>query len=783
MEVSPPEISSTSGKDFLFDYDSFLIHLPKVESMKMPDKSATDGSQESQGLNNQKIESGGVLYINKPNNKSALKDFPQYPIYTASSGADFYFDNPEILDGAYDRTVYFTAPPFTLDSVSNSDQGTVSFEGTFHSGGLFPDFNERITIMPDNSLGFIHNIPEGGYPLYGDRGTLYNMITMDNRGLRSAGTITSNTTTLESTDFTFYLDSVTTRGTLAKIEEASDENYEFPEVSVTGYEMTWVPDKDLMFLANVDDPFVLFHETASLDGSLTVSSQGASGSGSLITRGSKTISNQLTLRSDEVAAKGAQFEIESSDADKPHFVGDDVSLEFQLTNEIATLQIEEEGILSIELPYTQIKTSIPKVEWNLAEGKVYLDNSLDFDPEKSFVQTTRPSLDSLTFQASGAVYDLQDHSLDISGIPFISVADARIKPKDQKLKIFEGATIPRLVEAELIIDTLNRFHQLYDGDIEIISRKAFQGSATYSYTNTQDQTFGIRMKDFELLDKPDSEEGRKYSVSSGLVNEMDGLFISPGVIFKGSATMHAIRKTLVWEGLVKLDLQSSGGDTWIRYSNDADLVDVVLPFGQSLTENGEALTSGLFFDQQGLLYGSFLSVKRSSSDQAFFTPGGQLFYDQTVNLYKIEDYQRTSGESYANNSFIFDDENSQLDFEGSFDILPNVYGFGLEASGMGTGNLNKGDYTLNTLLTIDFEIPAQLLTALVRKVVQQFEGRAKNRIEAIDNRKIAQIAGDEAASAYQKRSINGSAPLYSISPTLNRSFVFSKVDLAWSTPA
>ena len=288
------------GKDFLFDYDSFLIHLPKVESMKMPDKSVAGGSQETQGLNKQKIESGGVLYINKPNNKSALKDFPQYPIYTASSGADFYFDNPEILDGAYDRTVYFTAPPFTLDSVSHSDQATVSFDGTFHSGGLFPDFEERITIMPDNSLGFIHNIPEEGYPLYGDRGKLYNMITMDNRGLRSAGTITSNTTTLESNDFTFYLDSVTTRGTLAKIEEASDENYEFPEVSVTDYRMTWLPDKDKMFLSNVGDPFVLFHETASLDGSLTVSSQGAAGSGTLVTKGSKTVSNHLTIKSDEV---------------------------------------------------------------------------------------------------------------------------------------------------------------------------------------------------------------------------------------------------------------------------------------------------------------------------------------------------------------------------------------------------------------------------------------------------------------------------------------------------
>lgn len=486
------------GKDFLFDYDSFLVHLPKVESIKLQEKSTSDGSQEKQGLNNQIIESGGVLYINKPNNKSALKDFPEYPIYTASSGAVFYFNNPEILDGAYDRTVYFTVPPFTLDSVSNSDAATVSFNGTFHSGGLFPDFEEKVSVMPDNSLGFVHNIPEEGYQLYGDRGTLYNMITMDNRGLRSAGTITFNTTTLESNDFTFYQDSVTTTGTEARIEESSDENYVFPEVAVTDYRMTWLPDKDKMFLSNVEDPFVLFHETAWLDGSITVSSQDAGGSGTLITRGSKTVSNQMTLKSDEVLANGARFEIESSDSDKPHLVGDGVSLDFQLSTEIATLKLEKEGMASIELPHTQIRTSIPKVEWNIAEGKVYLDNLNELDPNRSFILTTRPSLDSLKFQATSAVYDLQDHSLDISGIPYINVADAQISPMGQRLKIFEGATLPRLVEAELIIDTLNRFHRLYDGDIAIISRKAFQGSATYSYTNTQDETFGIRMTDFDL---------------------------------------------------------------------------------------------------------------------------------------------------------------------------------------------------------------------------------------------------------------------------------------------
>ncbi len=635
--------------------------------------------------------------------------------------------------------------------------------------------------MPDNSLGFVHKIPDEGYPLYGDRGRLYNILTMDNRGLRSAGTITFNNTTLESSDFTFYLDSVTTTGTSAKIEESSDENYEFPEVAVADYRMTWLPEQDRMFLSNVGDPFVLFHESGTLDRSLTVSSQGTSGSGTLVTRASKTVSSQMTLKSDHVAAKGARFEIESSDPNKPHLIGHGVTLEFPLSSEIAAVQLEKAGLAAVDLPYTQISTSIPDIEWRIADGKIYMANSAGLDPDKSFIRTTRPELDSLIFQASSAVYDLQDHSLEISGIPSINVADALIKPKDQNLKIFEGATIPRLVEADLILDTLDGFHQLYNGDIGIISRNAFEGSATYSYTNSQGETFGIQMTDFHLVDNPDEKAKRiKYSVSIGAIGEGERLFVSPGIIFKGSVTMEALRENLLWDGLVKLDLQGSRGETWIRYRNEADLLDVVLPFDQSLAENGANLTAGLFFDKNGELYSSFVSDKRSTNDQPFFVPNGQLFFDQIGNRYKIEDYQRTTGESYDNNSFTFNDENAQLDFDGTLNILPSANSFSLNAAGTGTANLNSNEYHLNTLLTLDFEMPAGLQSVMTENVKRQLELHGKNSVASVDANKIAQLAGDNAARTYQKRSTAGDVPLFTISSELNRSFVFSKVDLAWS---
>src|SRR5690606_29677767 len=72
------------GKDFLFNYDSFLVHLPNIEvikvSVQQPGDDKKTGSKKA--LGNELTYSSGILYINKPNNKSGRKKYVQYPIFS-----------------------------------------------------------------------------------------------------------------------------------------------------------------------------------------------------------------------------------------------------------------------------------------------------------------------------------------------------------------------------------------------------------------------------------------------------------------------------------------------------------------------------------------------------------------------------------------------------------------------------------------------------------------------------------------------------------------------------
>ncbi|HXA00468.1 MAG TPA: hypothetical protein VNW99_00665, partial [Cytophagaceae bacterium] len=170
------------GENFGFVYDSFLVHLPKIDEIKLAvdenvaktqpsglndkDQRQTKDNKKARVLGNELKYSSGTLYINKPNNKSGRKKLAEYPIFDAKTGATVFFNKSQIAGGAYDTTMQFKIPPFRIDSLSSNDPLAIGFEGEFASGGIFPPFKQRLVVMPDYSLGFEHKTPKDGFQLY-----------------------------------------------------------------------------------------------------------------------------------------------------------------------------------------------------------------------------------------------------------------------------------------------------------------------------------------------------------------------------------------------------------------------------------------------------------------------------------------------------------------------------------------------------------------------------------------------------------------------------------------
>ncbi|PIB37055.1 hypothetical protein BFP72_17420 [Reichenbachiella sp. 5M10] len=774
------------GKETVLNYNEYLVEMPDIDSIKIQVDFHDKSEAEKTRLSNHLELTSGTLYINHPKNKAGLREFTQYPYFVSDSEAIVYFDKKDILHGAYDRSVYFIVPPFEMDSSNRGDASAIGFEGKFNSGGIIPEITETLKIMPDQSLGFVHQIPAEGYALYRGEGMLYGTLTLNADGIRASGRIDFRTATVYSDDFVFYMDSVSAVGQEGLIREGQIDEASYPEAKLADFKMLWRPLKDSMYIENTGAPFQFYNETASLDGKANITLKGVYGSGEMLTRGSRSISEEFQFQQYEYLGRHSAFEILTDNPEKPAMAGKDLDVHFDLVENIAKVHPERQGIAAISFPYAQMKTSIPDAVWYLDSAKVVMSKPDYIDIEHSYFYTTRKELDSLAFSATEAIYNMNTYDLNIKGIPFIKVADAEVIPDNHETTILENSVLQPFNNAKLKIDTLNGYHNLFDGNITVISRRKFEGSATYELVNTAKDTFAIKFEKFELTGvKNASGKIDSMTVSGGVIREEENIRVSPGFFYKGDVTMYANQKSLEKEGYVSLDMKSQGRyDYWISYRTPGDTADVELDIAQSTTEEGEPVTAGLLYDESnGELYMGFVRERHQLEDSYFFKANGILSYDQRKKEFKIEEPNRRTLSGYSGKSFVYNDETGELFFDGRINLVKNKKEFKVMTSIVGRAKPDSNVYSMDALIGLDMDIDKDVIHAMTQDVLDMVEriGSHAAHHNGVDLMvKLSNIIGDEDTREYENSTLGDYAPLYSASEELVQTMLISNVDLKWS---
>lgn len=798
-----------SGKGFTLKYDSFFISLSHIDSINfyVTEKNAR-GQEVRRKVNNSMVgtdstaaaaagmgdtnSSSGTLFISRANNKSGKEDIPGYPRLDATSGGVIYFDREEVLGGVYDRSMFFVVPPFKLDSLNHADPLSINFDGTFISSGMLPSIKETLHTMPDKSLGFEHSIPQPGYQLYGGDGKLNGVLSMNNRGLRAVGNIDFLAASLPSRDFVFYPDSVVGRGHRATVREEQFGSVLFPQASLPDFQMRWLPKEDRMLLKNLKAPFNFYDSTAQMQGVLTISTKGVAGAGKLETRGTELISREMNFAGKDFSARHARFKVKSEDPNKNLLAGTDVRLKFDLDENYADISPEVEGTAAIEFPYAQFKTSIPRARWDLTSQKITMSKAPDVPIENSYFYTTRKDLDSLHFNAEKAEYDLSKQELKVSGIPYIIVADALITPENNEVLIHENARIGTLKNTTIILDTLNGYHRLTEGVVDIVSRKEFSGYATYQYVNLLQDTFAIKMTDFHLEPIADQtrRSGRRQSIASmqtvarGAVTEKEHLVLGAGMFYKGDMTMYATRPALELDGYIKLDIKNiKNYNTWIAYRQSGDETDIVLDFENATNEEGKRVNAGLHLSSaDNSLYISFANEKKSEDDDDIFTPQGKLFYDAESEEYKIEDPEKAAGNKLSGKVFAYNDETQKMRFEGHVNIFEGTKNFSITSTAIGNADFASNDVRMNSLLIMNTDVPQAAFDLMARDLQNVIKNEGAD--EGLGDQtellyKIANVVGERAVKQYETQSLQGYVSLGTLTE-LAKPLVFSDVKLRWS---
>ncbi|SDK68572.1 hypothetical protein SAMN05421823_103283 [Catalinimonas alkaloidigena] len=778
----------SSGRNMRFDYDEFAVDMAEVDTIAVA-LGGEGGNESRSTLTNRSNNAAAKLIIGDPNNKSNLKSHPKYPLFDVTSETNIYFDGDEVLGGAYDQSIYFQVPPFSADSLDSDSPDVISFDGTFDSDGIFPRFEETLVRQKDKSLGFSHATPDGGYPLYGTEGRFFGDITLDSRGLRGKGEVRYLTSTIKSDDFVFYQDSVVTVGQQAVIARNSSGTY--PDITVSNYKMKWLPDTDSLILSNVErkEPFKLYDGNSDFNGDVILTSKGTYGNGLFKTQGSQLYSPQITFEENRIYGRNGDFDIKSDNPLKPALVSRNVRYDVNLKERYAELSSEVEGFASNEFPFVQYKTSIGKAIWDMEKQTVSMQKPEGVDLESSYFYSTHPDQDSLAFLGTGAVYDVVNQKLEVSGVPYIKAADAKIFPHGGVVTLTEGAAMQELERAELVVDTLNEYHRLSDGTIQILSRHKFEGEAFYDYITASQDTFKIKFDNFLLEEEEARRKGKPgvlHTVSGGIVPEEDPMPISKGVLYRGAVTMYATRPYLKFDGEVKLDFKSSNLEgIWFTYQNPGDSPDFSIDLEQLVSTDGKPLTTGMHVEKNSSgLYFTFLSEKMTAADQDIFRAIGVLNYDPEKQLFVVGNPEKVRGESIAGNIFAFNDSKGTFNYEGTFNFTnPGGRDVTLLAAGSGFGRADSNSYDFNTMLLFDAPLPSQAYGSMGNDLAEAiYRLGPPVAYESLDPilPRVANLVSEKAAVDYRTKALENNEPLSSLSGKLAKGIVIADVHLKWS---
>jgi hypothetical protein len=783
-----------SGQDLVFDYEKYMLSLPKIDSITFtpPAVYAKGGRREIGGRI--KYDNPGVVYLNKPDNKSGKLSLPQYPMLKIDKGVIVYFDDDFRGKKAYNKEVRFEVPKIDFDSLNVRD---MEFAGTFYSGNIFKPFKDKLRIMPDTTIGFSHKVPTGKYPVFGNETSVKfaSALVMDGKGLHAEGDINHLAATLTAKEIFFATDSLLAVGEQGKVVETNKAGAAyFPQVEIKDYTLKWLPKADSMLIASKEG-FNFYTGSSSLKGQILVRKGGLFGLGKLIRTDSETGSDQFKFNKEGFIADKSQFTIKSATASsKPVLLGRNVNVNFNVNTSIVNIATNEGNFndstrqSSFDFPYAAYKTNIDRAEWNIKKKQI----SMKGDVATSVFTSLNAAQEGLAFNANSAIYDIEQMTFNIGGVPFIKSADARIIPDKGQVAIRRDAEMLPFRNARLTIDTLNGYHNLRNGNIQILSKNKFTGDASYQFVNVKKDTFNIKMGDFEVretsiasADGKKSKEKNYSTFAHATVKERDSLYLSPKIIYQGDISMLAPVKNLTLDGFVLPVLKKYPklGGYWIPYKGDKS-EEVAITVDKNLKSNESLLFAGLHFRttvSSNGLYPTFLSAKEAEEDQDVFISSGVLRRDEPNKLFSI----KPDGEKITvSNKYELIEDKGIINLEGKFNLLSNDLAQYLQTSGFAKIRLDSAKHEFNTMMLVNFPVAQPILASMATKIVKTNLDLGVNEAAIELNSpelisKIGNIVGDKDIEDYKTRSAKEYVPLFKFSPKFINTMVFSNLKLMW----
>lgn len=677
--------STMEGKDYHFKYDPFHLELDSIRffDLFVPTGKVNDGQPEALSIGSRIEHVTGVLLIDAPSNKSGKDNIPMFPSLQSKDKSFVFYDYKTTQGGAYTRdSFYFQLYPFSFNHLDFYTREDVQFEGTLFSADIFPPFDELGTLQEDESIGFITETEgEKGYPAYQEKGRFKGELSLSNQGFLGKGNVVYLGASIDSEDIIFMPKQMLASAERFNLEENRTEGEEVPQVRGLDVKIDWRPYQDSMYIRSEEAAFALFQEGQhTLDGILILTPGGLKGNGVFDWETATMESELFSFGAFSSFADTTNVKIKTQDLNDIALSTENVVSDVDFDEQLATFKANDE-FLETKLPAIQYKTSMNEFTWDMAEEHITFKS----DPNKPgrFV-SIHPDRDSLAFDGADAFYDLKTDQLKVSGVPYVVAADAFIYPDSSYLEIERGGAITTLENAQVIADTINKYHVINRATVNIIGRREYKASGFYEY-NIGDKEQEIEFENIvgQPVGKGSWAEKPVITTGTGKVTPADELYIDHRTEFQGTISLSADDKNLAFDGFARLDTDRLPHEFWFAVSSKADKNNLAISFDEPKTyETGDPTATGFYLGRETAeVYPRVMAPLFSRRDRAILPAKGVFTYNKDKDIFYFGDSLRVLENNPRGNLLTFQNNTGKAVGTGKFNIGSGLKYVSVEASG------------------------------------------------------------------------------------------------------
>ncbi len=744
--------------DATFFYEKFSLDLPKIDSLYFFVTDFKDPAKEHI-VYTPLYKLVGEIQIDKPDNHNGLTKNKEYPIFDSKEKSFVYYDRPFVEKGVYKRDkFYYTLRPFTIRALSDFETDSLVLNGSLTSAGIFPEIVEPLKVQPDYSLGFVIKTGKTGMPAYGGKGTYHNTIDLSYKGFRGRGQLDYLTSVTKSKNIMFHPDSMMAVTDTFYVTEAAG----FPDIRNGKTNERWYPYGDSMRVSQImkGTPFKMYHDDALLAGHVTLRPKGATGGGVVTIKEGTLASNLFELKPMDMNSQVTEFTLRSLKHNAIAFHAVNMKSHVDYKTRLAEFT-SNAPLERTELPVMNYAAYVDRFTWAIDKQNLALSNSksttsqgmeskplaerveVEEMPGATFVSTGSKQ-DSLKFNALKAnyMYDLAEMKLD--GIYRIDVADAAIAPGGDTLRIRKGGAIDHLKKSQILASRENKYHLVYNSDIQIASGKQYAAKGYIDYVDEDKKKQKIYLTDM-------APNAKGMSVGNGFISDSANFTLSSAFGFAGKVRVEADSMFYHFDGGVRLlhKCKTDHEVGLLAYSDYTDPEDIRVNVPEIPTDwKGDRISSSILMSSTMMPYPAFLTKERAA-DNELMHAWGQLSYDNKTKTYMIASAKKQEDpEGVVDRYLKLNTEKCMVTGEGPVNFNMKEGLTHIFAYGDAMVNTSSSNFSLNTVFGYSFPLDDKVVTTMTQQIIDDLRLSAANTDNDLLRRALVFYEGEEKGTEY-----------------------------------